>query len=227
MRNKDVVLFSLLTSFIIGIFFCFFHELYIEKSILLMFFIVNISISMIFTFYSCRRGLIPRPSGRSKGIKPLSATTSGVQHTSSLQGEVVDSMKNYEKNNPINDGIHRIVIIFMLLYIFFNFSFLCIFLLDQSFFDAISYWIVVLNIPTTIIFYFTLIILASFNINIQGNITMLMAAFFTVLPGILIISLIVNNKFEYINYSKKKILLLYYLKSLNHLIVLISFVNIS
>jgi hypothetical protein len=44
-------------------------------------------------FYSCRRGLIPRPSGRSKGIKPLSATTSGVQHTSSLQGEVVDFIK--------------------------------------------------------------------------------------------------------------------------------------
>jgi hypothetical protein len=37
-----------------------------------------------------------------KGIKPLSATTSGEQHTSSLQGEVVDSAQATHFWNKLN-----------------------------------------------------------------------------------------------------------------------------
>jgi hypothetical protein len=47
----------------------------------------------ILNIYSCRGGLIPRPSGRLRGIKHPSATTSGEQHTSPFRARLL--IKNY------------------------------------------------------------------------------------------------------------------------------------
>jgi hypothetical protein len=137
---------------------------------------------------------------------------------------IIFFIKYYIKTSLIKYIMHKIVIICVILNTFFNFSYYFFLFFEKYIFLAIPGIILILNIPTILFHYFFTSITLYYKIPYIIN--MFMTIFFTVLPNILIMSLIIN-KLDYKNNSQKRIMLLFYLQSINYLDIAISMFYLS